>query len=107
MDLSIAIRGAFKEATSVGYNVTYVYPKEGLNTLASRMAERCDVRYGKRVSQIDIENREVLFSDGGSLPYESLISTLPLNKMLELTGLAVDCEPDPYTSVSGEPGFWL
>ncbi|HXU39914.1 MAG TPA: FAD-dependent oxidoreductase [Blastocatellia bacterium] len=99
VDLAIAIRGAFKDAASVGYNVTYVYPKEGLNTLAGRMAERCDVRYGKRVSQIDIENRAVLFSDGGSLPYESLISTLPLNKMLELTGLAVDCEPDPYTSV--------
>ena len=36
VDLSIAIRGAFKDAASVGYNVTYVYPKEGLNILAGR-----------------------------------------------------------------------
>jgi protoporphyrinogen oxidase len=99
VDLSVAIRGAFQQATPAGYNVTYVYPKEGLNTLAQRMAARCDVRYGKRVCRIDIDNSEVYFEDGDSLGYESLISTLPLNKMVELTGLAVDVEPDPYTSV--------
>jgi protoporphyrinogen oxidase len=63
------------------------------------MAEFCDIRYGKMIVKIDATKREVCFSDGSGLKYESLISTLPLNKMLTLTGLAADAEPDPYTSV--------
>jgi protoporphyrinogen oxidase len=99
VNLSVVIRGAFDQATPVGYNVTYLYPVDGLNTLAQRMAGCCDIRYGKRVVRIDVSHREVHFADGSSLSYESLISTLPLNRMLELTGLAADCDPDPYTSV--------
>lgn len=33
------------------------------------------------------------------LPYETLVSTLPLNKMMEMTGLHVPAQEDPYTSV--------
>jgi protoporphyrinogen oxidase len=99
VDLSVAIRGAFNQATPVGYNVTYVYPEEGLNTLARRMAGFCDIRYGKTIVRIDTSKRELHFSDGSDLSYGSLISTLPLDKMLSLTGLHVDVEPDPYTSV--------
>ena len=49
--------------------------------------------------QIDLPRREVLFADGTSQPYITLISTLPLNKMMEMTGLVVDEKPAPYTSV--------
>ena len=99
VNLSVAIRGALGQAAPVGYNVTFIYPNEGLNTLAQRMADQCDVHYGKRVSGVDVVNRELRFEDGSGAAYESLISTLPLNRMLELTGLAVDCEADPHTSV--------
>ena len=97
--LSLAIRGAFDDAPAVGYNVNFVYPEPGLNTLAERMAARSDIRYGKRAVQVDASKREVRFADGSSLAYDLQISTLPLNRMMELTGLTVDAEPDPYTSV--------
>jgi len=99
VNLTQAIQGAFQQATAVGYNVTFVYPVEGLNVLAQRIAAQCDVRYGKRVTSIDSSRHEVRFADGSSLEYETLISTLPLNRMMELTGLAAECPPDPYTSV--------
>ena len=99
IDLETAIRGAFKSAPAVGYNTTYAYPIEGLNTLSQRMAERCDVRFGKRVIQIDAKDRVVYFEDGTNQPYELLLSTLPLTKMMGMTGTSVDAPEDPYSSV--------
>jgi len=79
--------------------VTFVYPEEGLNVLAQRMAERCRIQYGKRVVKIDVRNHELFFEDGTGTRYETLISTLPLNQVLEMTGLEVGEPADPYTSV--------
>lgn len=99
VNLARAIDGALGAVEAVGYNVTFVYPQEGLNALAQRMAAQADVHYGKRVTAIDVEARELHFADGETLPYRSLLSTLPLNKMMEMTGLSVEARPDPYTSV--------
>jgi len=96
---TLVIRGAFDDVPQVGYNVTFVYPEEGLNTLALRLAERCDIRYGKRVVHIDVRERAVYFEDGSSEGYQELISTLPLSRMMEMTGLEVDERPDPATAV--------
>lgn len=99
VNLNKAIDGALGAVEAVGYNVTFIYPQDGLNALAQRMAAQADVRYGKRVTAIDVEARELHFADGETLPYRSLLSTLPLNQMMEMTGLSVEARPDPYTSV--------
>jgi protoporphyrinogen oxidase len=99
VDLANVIRGAFESTTSVGYNTRFVYPTEGLNVLAGRLAERCDVRHGKRVVRIDPLRKEIIFEDGTSASYQTLVSTLPLNVMLQLSGLTVESRPDPFTSV--------
>lgn len=100
VNLSIALQGAIDKAPPpVGYNVTYVYPREGLNTLAQRMAKKCDVNYGKRVARISVKKKEVFFSDGSGAKFANLISTLPLNKALEMAGVKVDEKPASYTSV--------
>lgn len=99
VSLSHVIQGAFDDAPSVGYNVTFVYPAEGLNTLAQRMAAGCDIRYGKRAVEIDIKNKEVAFADGTSAEYNSLLSTLPLNAMLQMTGIQTEAKADPHTAV--------
>ena len=100
VNLSVALQGAIDKAPPpVGYNVTYVYPREGLNTLAQRMAKKCDVNYGKRVARISVKKKEVFFSDGSGAKFENLISTLPLNKALEMAGVKVDEKPASYTSV--------
>jgi len=99
VDLSLVIQGAFNETPPVGYNATFVYPVEGLNTLAQQMARRCKIHYGKQVVSIDARRKEILFANGSGVEYKTLISTLPLNRMMEMAGLEVDEEPDPYTSV--------
>jgi protoporphyrinogen oxidase len=99
INLAQVLQGAFEQTAPVGYNVTFIYPEPGLNTLALRLAERCHINYGKKVEQLDLHRREVHFSDGSALAYQTLISTLPLNTMMAMTGLSVEAEPDPYTSV--------
>jgi len=97
---AVVRQGAFDKAPpAVGYNVTYVYPEEGLNTLAQRMALKCDINYDKRVSRISIDKKEVSFSNGSGANYDNLVSTLPLNKAMEMAELEVDEEPAFYTSV--------
>lgn len=99
VDLKLAIRGSFGETPQVGYNTNFVYPKDGLNVLSQRMASNCNVCYGKRAIEIDSVGKTVHFEDGSETRYESLITTLPLNRMMELTRLQVDEKPDPATSL--------
>ncbi len=102
VNLDLIVEGATKRTDAgnrVGYNPTFVYPPEGLDVLVRRVAEKCHVNYSKRVVRIDVKRKEVLFEDGTGARYDVLISTLPLNRMVELTGLQVDAKPDPYTSV--------
>jgi protoporphyrinogen oxidase len=99
VNLQSVIQGAKAKAPAAGYNVTFVYPKGGLNVLIRKMAEKCDIRYSKRAVRIDIHEKKVTFLDGSAERYDHLISTLPLSRMMELTGLTVDEEPFPYTSV--------
>src|SRR5262249_10085410 len=99
VNLSHVIQGAFDAAPSVGYNVTFVYPRDGLNALAQRLAERCTLHYGKRVVSIDVKHKEVHFADGTGMRYERLVSTLALNRMMELTGLQMHSRANPSPSV--------
>jgi len=99
VNLSLAIQGAFDGAPPVGYNVTFIYPAEGLNTLAQRMSAQCDVHYGKRVASINLKEKALYFVDGSAIRYKALLSTLPLNRMMEMAELTVDEEPNPSSSV--------
>lgn len=99
VNLAQAIEGAFREPASVGYNVTFVYPEDGLDALTQRMARQCDMRYGKRAVRIDCEAKRVSFADGSEAEYDTLLCTLPLNKALETAGLSLEETPDPHSSV--------
>jgi len=99
IEIASVIQGSLNEASKVGYNVTFVYPDEGLNSLSQRIADTCDIRYNMRVTKIDIKNKEVCFENGAIIPYNTLISTLPLNKMIDMADIKLNEKPDPYTSV--------
>lgn len=99
LDLGLALRGAIEETPQVGYNVGFLYPREGLDALARRMANRCDIHYGKRAVKIRTADRVVEFADGSEVHYSRLLSTLPLNRTIEMSDLTPQIEPDPYTSV--------
>ena len=98
-DLSTIVAGAFGEAGSMGYNAEFVYPVHGLNHFASSMASRADVRYNKEVIFVDVQKGLVHFADETVLDYDALVSTIPLNRMLSLTGLKLQAREDPHTSV--------
>ena len=99
VDPALARQGAHGKTTMAGYNVRFIYPETGLDALARQVAARCTVHYARRAVRIDPQRKVVVFSDGQETAYDVLISTLPLNKMMAMTGLAVDQSPDPYTSV--------
>lgn len=99
VDLALALRGAFAGTAPVGYNTTFVYPQGGLAILARRMADRCRVAFDQRVVRIDVEGRVITLADGTTWEYHALLSTLPLNRVMEMAGLATAATPDPFTSV--------
>lgn len=99
LDKTLIMKGAQEKTPAVGYNATFVYPEKGLNDLVNRMTGICTVHFNKKVVHIDVNQRSAHFVDGTAVYYDKLLSTLPLNRMLEITGLDSPTPPDPYTSV--------
>ncbi len=100
VDMMLVRRGAIEETPEVGYNATFLYPDDGLGILAARMTKaQPDVRLCHKVVHVDIVCKEVLMEDGNTIPYSSVISTIPLNRMLDLCGTEIDEPSDPFTSV--------
>jgi len=99
IDAALVLRGASGKTPAVGYNTGYLYPEEGLGVLAQRLATKTKIEYCKRASRIHLDKKEVEFSDGSGMHYESLVVTLPLDKTLEMAQVQLDERPDPYTSV--------
>jgi len=93
-------RGAERENTDAGYNATFLYPARGLDTVSQWLAKRCDIKYGTGATRIDPKTRSVELSDGGTMPYDTVVATAPLNRIIEMTGLTGRVgPPDPFTSV--------
>lgn len=98
VDLNLAIRGALSDTPAVGYNTDFAYPEAGLDALSRHLAARADMRFGHRAVRIDPVGRTVEFENGSRQAYDRLISTLPLDTMLALTGLDAGTA-DPHTAV--------
>lgn len=95
-----AVQAGFRgEFIDAGYNVRFVYPENGLGSAIQSLASRSRIEYGKQIEHIDVKAKRITFADGSSQPYRALLSTLPLNRMIELTGLDTASTPDPCTSV--------
>lgn len=93
--------------TGTGWVSTFCDPVNGLSDLVNKMAEQCTILYNNPAVSIDTHNKIVNFKFGHE-KYDRLISTIPLNKCLELCG-NTDIKL-PYTSVlviniGGEPGY--
>ena len=99
LDLAQVERGASGDSAPAGYNQSFLYPENGLDALVSGMGRDCRLACGRRVAGIDLARREVSFVDGGGAQFERLLSTLPLDRMIAMSGLDVDAEAWPSTSV--------
>jgi len=71
-----------------GYNQEFLYPRRGgIQVLPQAfLPEIKEVHLGKEAKSIDIEKRVVQFHDGNETSYSTLISSLPLNDLLQRLG---------------------
>ncbi len=82
------VRGALGGVEEeVGYNVTFAYPEEGLDVLMDRLAAPVRLRTGSAVVASHPHERAVELAHGAVLRYDVLVSTLPLDRTLQLAGL--------------------
>lgn len=92
-------KGFLGKSNSVGYNTTFIYPDKGLDELMRRLKDGCQINFNKKVTKIDLKNKVVHFSDKSSTNYKEIISTIPLDKMIQVTGIKIDEKCNPSTSV--------
>jgi protoporphyrinogen oxidase len=79
-----------------GYCVNFHDPKDGLTSLVDALEKDCNITYNSKAIGIDLDSKELIFEEG-LVPYDKLISTIPLDKMMAMCGQKdVDL---PYSSV--------
>lgn len=81
-----------------GYNDTFAYPTRGLSTMVDKLAGESEIRYNKEAAVVDLEKKVVTFKDGDQVEYDRLISTIPLKRLLSISGVQ-EAKDFPYTSV--------
>ena len=64
-----------------------------------RLKEGCEINLNKEARRIDLKDKTIYFSDKSSVRYKEIISTIPLDKMIEITGIKIDEKVNPSTSV--------
>ena len=72
----------------IGYNATFKYPKDGgIGELPKRLFEKCETEkflFGVEPISIDAQNKTIELSNGETIVYKQLISTIPLRDFLRL-----------------------
>ena len=75
-----------RDDISWGPNNTFKYPRHGgTGGLFERIAAtlKSNIRYGARVTGVDAGRRRVLLEDGTDVEYDDLISTVPVDRLVE------------------------
>jgi len=68
-----------------GYNANFIYPKKiGIEILSRAFAERVQVHTQVRAVAVDAKRRLVSLSNGQSVGYSRLVTTLPLTKLVAI-----------------------
>jgi protoporphyrinogen oxidase len=90
---------ADRDDVSWGPNNTFKFPLLGTGMLYERMAEALPrpVQTRKDAVRIDVESREITFSDGTSTDYDRLVTTMPLTELLKCID---DCPADVRAAVA-------
>lgn len=81
------LKGALGSAnTGMGYNATFWYPEcGGIHKLPEALSRKVKaIELGRRLVSVRLKERALLFHDGTQLQYETLISTMPLPKLLSM-----------------------
>ncbi len=71
---------------SYGYNATFLYPKKGgIQVLPKALAEGSSIQLNTSFEEVNWRKKEVKLSNGKTIKYDSLISTVPLVELLKRT----------------------
>lgn len=98
-DRNKILRSAYEKTKDTGYNCVFYYPTGGLDQLVQAIGAACTIHFEHCVAQIDTVRRKVYFTNGTSIDYASIISTIPLNRILRLCEIECTQLPDPATAV--------
>lgn len=87
-DLESIIAGAVGcHQDGMGYNATFLYPKQGgIQTVAEKLADlggRSHIQLNTEVDQIDPYHRTLTFKDGVQSHYQKLVNTMPLPDLID------------------------
>ena len=92
VDLERVERNVREQSDDVawGPNYRFRFPQRGgtgaiWKAIAARLPAQ-QIRLRTSLQKLDIQQREVTLSDGSRLPYDSLISTMPITQLVALTG---------------------
>ncbi len=99
LDRQRVLQGASGNTDDKGYNCVFYYPAGGLDHLIRQISAECTIQFDYTVSGIDTRDRKVFFSNGRSLTYDRIISTIPLNHMARFSEIDFGGEADPATAV--------
>ena len=92
-------------ADTLGYNATFVYPREGgIEALARALAAQLsggEIRTSLAPVAIDWRARTATFSDGTSVRFSGLVSTIPLPTLVELLAAAPASVPAAVREAAG------
>ena len=78
----------FTPKNSNNYIQQVIYPKKGgFRSFTDLFVKGANLKTNKEVTNIDLENRIISFSDNDEFKYDKLISTIPLDKFVILTNL--------------------
>lgn len=88
INLEDILKGALEEPKqTVGYNAQFYYPKNGgISFVFEKLAQQIQkpINHKYCVESIDSINKIVTFTNGDFTKYDTLVSTMPLDKLLSL-----------------------
>lgn len=84
------------------------YPKKGgFKSILNTTRDGVEIRFNKEVVQLDTEEKLVLFKDGTSDKYDSLISSLPLPEIIKMLKGAPQSVIEAVTNLKHTSGYMV
>lgn len=85
-DLNKILRGSYEESNEHGYYAREMrYPRRGgYFSFIKNLCIKPHICCNKKAIKVDVKNRIVSFSDGESVKYDRLISSIPLPKLIDI-----------------------
>lgn len=85
--LQDVLRGALGMVTTgLGYNASFWYPEAGgIQVLPDALAARARrIETDRRLVSVRLRERRLVFADGSEQPYDTMVATLPLARLLRM-----------------------